>query len=340
MRTLIFGAGAIGSFLGAIMTDAGRDVTLVARGAQHDALSTRGVRLEGPKSGRAQPIPVRVCRQGKELPPYDLVIVTLKAHQIAAVAQHLCTLLAPEGLLVFAQNGIPWWYFEKLDSPLAGARLPSLDPTGTLAATFPIDRVIGAIVNKPADLVAPGHVRLADADTDQFTLGELDNRRTERLERVEQLIAPAGWPVKISTDIRKDKWSKLLSNAIWNSIATLTQGTARDIAAFAPTGALAQAMIAEVIAVAASVGVRLDADPRRTVEDAAKRVPILSSTLQDVRAGRPIEIDYLVKAVIEIGALTGVPTPNLGVVCACAEFINRSIIEDRIAISTRPVGTS
>jgi 2-dehydropantoate 2-reductase len=338
MRTLIFGAGAIGGYLGAIMSDAGRDVTLVARGAQYDALSTRGMQLDGPRSGRAQPIPVRVCKQGEERPPYDLVIVTLKAHQIAAVAGHLCTLVAPDGMLVFAQNGIPWWYFQKLDSPLRGTRLASLDPTGSLASMFPLDQIIGAIVNKPSDLVAPGHVRLADQETDCFTVGELDNRRTDRLERIAALITPTGWTVNISTDIRKAKWSKLLSNAIWNSIATLTQGTARDIAAFPPTAALAQAMIAEVIAVAASVGVHLDADPRRTVENATKRVPILSSTLQDVRAGRPIEIDYLVKAVIEIGTLTGEATPNLNVVCACAEFVNRRIIEDRVGIAPRAIG--
>lgn len=333
MRTLIFGAGAIGGYLGAILTAAGRDVTLVARGAQYDALSSRGIQLEGQTSGRPDPVRVRVCRQGEEQPPYDLVFVSLKAQQIEPVAEHLRHMAGTEGLLVFGQNGIPWWYFERLDSPLRGTRLKSVDPCGVLAQSFPLERVIGAMVFKPADLLAPGRIRLADTAVDALIIGELDNRRTQRLQRIAEWIAPAGWPVNMTTDIRYAKWDKLLSNAIWNPLSVLTQGTATHLASYSATAPLAAAMIAEVIAVAASVGVHLRADPQEVVAAAAQRIPLPCSTLQDMRAGRSLEIDVLVSAVTEIGRLTGVPTPCLDVVGACATFVNWRMAREHVGIA-------
>ena len=184
MRILVFGAGAVGGYVGGILTAAGADVTLVARGALHDALKQRGLILEGPKSGRPEPIRVRVCRPGEEKPPYDLIFVGLKSHQIAGAAAHMVSLMAKDGMMLLGQNGLPYWYFEKLDSPHRGSRLESLDPDGTLAKSIPIDSVIGGVVNKPADLVEPGRIRLADQATDRLAIGELDNRITPRLKEI------------------------------------------------------------------------------------------------------------------------------------------------------------
>ena len=223
------GAGAIGGYLGGILTARGADVTLVARGAQHAALSTNGVRLEGTKSGRPEPIRVKVCKPGEERGPYELIFIGLKAHQIAENAAHLARLLAPGGMLLFPQNGIPWWYFEQLDSPLRGTRLPSLDPDGVLARTFPIEAVIGAVTYKPADLYEPGCIRLADQVTDRLVIGELDNRLTPRLEAIRALIEPAGWPVLATGEIRTFKWRKLLSNAVFNPLGALTQSSALQL---------------------------------------------------------------------------------------------------------------
>ena len=158
-----------------VLAAAGADVTLVARGAQHDALKQRGLILEGKSSGRPDPIRVRVCRPGEEKPPYDLIVVGLKSHQIAGAAPHMVSLLAQDGMMLLGQNGLPYWYFEKLDSPLRGSRLTSVDPEGVLARTIPIDAVIGGVMNKPADLVEPGRIRLADQPTDRLVIGELDN---------------------------------------------------------------------------------------------------------------------------------------------------------------------
>ena len=188
MRILVYGAGAVGGYLGGILAAAGADVTLVARGAQYEALSRRGLILEGPKSGRPVPIRVRACRPGEEKPPYDLIMVGLKSHQIAPAAAHIVSLLARDGAILLGQNGLPYWYFDKLESPLRGSRLKSVDPDGTLAKTIPVDAVVGGVMNKPADLVEPGRIRLADQQTDRLVIGELDNRVTPRLAAIKAVI--------------------------------------------------------------------------------------------------------------------------------------------------------
>lgn len=279
MRILIYGAGAVGGYIGGILTAAGADVTLVARGTHHDAMKQRGLILEGPKSGRPEPIRVRVCRPGEEKPPYDLIAVGLKSQQIAGAAAHIVSLLARDGMILLGQNGLPYWYFEKLDSPLRGAQLKSVDPDGTLAKTLPIDAVIGGVMNKPADLVEPGRIRLADQQSDRLVIGELDNRVTPRLESIKAVIEPAGWPVLITDNIRAAKWRKLLSNAVFNPLGALTQSSARQIADFEPTRRIARRMMDEVVAVATSVGVTPDMSADQMMEDVQKRVGILSSTL-------------------------------------------------------------
>jgi 2-dehydropantoate 2-reductase len=337
MRILVFGAGAVGGYVGGILTAAGADVTLVARGAQHDALKQRGLILEGKTSGRPDPIRVRVCRPGEEKPPYDLVIVGLKSHQIAGAAAHIVRLLATEGMMLLGQNGLPYWYFAKVDSPLRDSPLKSVDPDGTLAKTIPIDAVIGGVMNKPADLVEPGRIRLADQATDRLVIGEVDNRITPRLAAIKAAIDPAGWPVLVSDNIRAVKWRKLMSNGVFNPLAAITQSTHRQIGDFEPTRRIARAMIDEVLAVAASVGIKPDMNADQMIDDVRKRVGILSSTLQDVRFGRELELGALIDSIIDIGRLTRVPTPYLEVASACAALLNRRIVDDGVAFAPAAV---
>lgn len=331
MRILIYGAGAVGSYLGGILTAAGGDVTLVARGAQHDALAARGLKMEGPKSGRPEPVRVKVCRPGEEKGPYDLVFVGLKSHQIEENAKHMAGLLARDGVIVFAQNGINWWYFEKLDSPLTGKSLPSLDPDGVIKRTFPIDAVIGGIINKPAELVEPGRVRLVDQPADRLIIGELDNRVTPRLKEIASLVESAGWTTVATDNVRLFKWRKQLSNAVFNPLGAVTQSSARQIGGYEPARRAAKSMMEEVMAVAASVGVKIDVNPDEMLDGLQKRVEIPSSTLQDVRNGRALELGALTYAVVDIGRLTGVPTPYLDVMAALAGTLNQRIVEDGLA---------
>ena len=333
MRILVYGAGAVGGYLGGILTTAGADVTLVARGAHHDVMAGRGLILEGKTSGRPEPIRVKVCRPGEEKPPYDLVIVGLKSHQIAGAAARMVSLLAKDGMILLGQNGLPYWYFEKLESPLRGSRLPSVDPDGTLAKTIPLDAVIGGVTNKPADLVEPGRIRLADQPTDRLVIGELDNRMTPRLAAIKAVIEPAGCPVMLSDNIRAVKWRKLMSNGVFNPLGALTQSNARQIGDYEPTRRVARLMIAEVLAVAASVGVTPEMTADQMIDDVRKRVGILSSTLQDVRFGRELEMDALVNAVIDVGRLTRVATPYLEIASACAGLLNQRIVDDGVAFA-------
>jgi len=337
MRILVYGAGAVGGFIGGILTAAGADVTLVARGAQFEALAKRGLILEGPKSGRPDPIRVRVCRPGEEKPPYDLIVVGLKSQQIAGAAVHMVSLLAEDGMMLLGQNGLPYWYFEKLDSPLRGSRLTSVDPEGVLARTIPIDAVIGGVMNKPADLVEPGRIRLADQPTDRLVIGELDNRITPRLAEIKAVIEPAGWPVLVSDNIRAVKWRKLMSNGVFNPLSAITQSTHRQIGDFEPTRRVARLMMDEVLAVAASVGIKPDMNADQMIDDVRKRVGILSSTLQDVRFGRELELGALINAIIDVGRLTRVATPYLEVASACAGLLNQRIVDDGVAFAPAAV---
>jgi 2-dehydropantoate 2-reductase len=339
MKILVFGAGSIGGYFGAMLTEIGEDVTLVARGAQYDALSATGVRLEGSRSGRPAPIKVKACRPGEEKGPYDLIFVTLKSQQIAPVAGHLRSLVSEDGVLVFPQNGLPWWYFEGIDSPYRGTQLKSLDPDGLLARSFLPHQIIGGVTQKPADLIAPGHIRLADADTDALVIGEIDNRVTPRLQAIAALSSQAGWTGRPVDDIRKVKWNKLTANAVWNSLGAITQSTAKQMASFAATRELGVALTREVIAVAAGAGVALDLDADALVAAVAQRpVSLPTSTLQDVRGGRGLEADAIFNAVIEMGRITGVPTPALSVVAACVNLLNRRILDDGVAIRPVPKG--
>jgi 2-dehydropantoate 2-reductase len=340
MRILIYGAGAVGGYLGGILTAAGADVTLVARGAHHDAMKERGLILEGKVSGRPDPIRVKVCRPGEEQGRYDLIVVGLKSQQIAGAAAHIVSLLAKDGMILLGQNGLPYWYFEKLDSPLRGSRLASVDPDGTLAKIIPLDAVIGGVANKPSDLVEPGRIRLADQATDRIVIGELDNRITPRLQSIKAVIEPAGCQVALSDNIRAVKWRKLMSNGVFNPLAAVTQSTHRQIGDFEPTRRIAVLMIEEVLAVAASVGIKLDTSPDQLIEDVRGRVGIPSSTLQDVRSGRELELGALIDAIIDVGRLTRVATPYLEVASACAGLLNRRIVEDGVAFSPAVVRKS
>ena len=168
-----------------------------------------------------------------------------------------------------------------------------------------------------------------------MTLGEIDNRMTQRLQDIAKITTAAGWAGKPVTDIRKGKWTKLLSNAVWNTMGAITQSSATQAARFAPTAKLAVMMTREVIALADAVGSTLEVDAEALVAASAKRVPLPSSTLQDVRAGRTLELDAIINALLEVGQLTGVATPNLEVIAACANLLNQRITDDQTAI--RPV---
>lgn len=337
MRYLVYGAGTIGGLLGGLLSKAGHDVTLVTRGAHRETMSARGLQIHEKASGTTDTIKVNAILPEDAKGAYDVVYVTLKAHQIAGSAEHIASLRGKDGCYVFCQNGLPWWYFDRIASPYAGKQLKTLDPEGTLACTFPVETIVGSLIFKPCDMVEPGKLSHTAAASDRLVIGEVDNALTSRMEKIATDMNGSGLKCEISSDIRKSKWTKLLNNAVWNPLCALTQSGNHQAAKYEPTRTLAASMIAEAKAVAASVGIVLDVDPQKTADDMAKRAPATSSTLADVRFGRQLELDALCRSVIEMADLTGVPVPFLRAITACAGLLDQRIVQDGVCFRPIPV---
>lgn len=334
-RILVFGAGAIGSYLGAILADAGTDVTLLARGAQAAAMrSAGGVTLVA--SGTERLVPARVCGPGESQGRFDIVLVTLKATQLASAAPELASCVAEGGSLVMIQNGLPWWYFDQAGGAPGATRLRTLDPDGTLSRTIDLRTIVGAVIYRACETVAPGKVLAELNPAARLVIGEPDGAMTRRCSLVVETITLAGLRVEATPDIRRAMWEKLLMNLLWNPLAALTQSAPGEMAALAPLRDVLAGVLCEGAAVAASIGVELVAD----IEAQLKRVATnfaAPSMLQDVRAGRALELDAIVNSVVEIAGLRGVPVPTLKTIAACACALDERLRTGRFAIAPVPL---
>ncbi len=335
MRILIYGAGAIGSDLGALLTASGEDVTLLARGAQLAALKSVGVTIE--RKGKApQQVPVQAASAEECRGPYDLIFVTLKSTQLEDAAADIVSRLSPDGAMVMIQNGLPWWYFEGIDSPFAGSPLPCLDPSGRLRAQIPLARVVGAVIYRPVTQLAPGKIFLPEIMPPRLWIGEVDNRISERLRAIADLVSRAGLPTDPTSDIRQAKWQKLMMNLIWNPLCAITQSSPGHIVASPLAADMVRLMLGEGSAVARSVGVSVQADPDAELERIRQNFTQQPSMLQDVRAGRSIESDAIVNAVVDMARLTGVPVPTLKSVAAWLDVLNQAVIRQGQGIGFLP----
>lgn len=335
MRILIYGAGAIGSDLGALLTASGEDVTLLARGAQLAALKSVGVTIER-KGQPPQQVPVRAASAEECRGPYDLIFVTLKSTQLEDAAADIVSRLSPDGAMVMIQNGLPWWYFEGIDSPFAGSPLPCLDPSGRLRAQIPLARVVGAVIYRPVTQLAPGKIFLPEIMPPRLWIGEVDNRISQRLRTIADLVSRAGLPTDPTSDIRQAKWQKLMMNLIWNPLCAITQSSPGHIVASPLAADMVRLMLGEGSAVARSVGVSVQADPDAELERIRQNFTQQPSMLQDVRAGRSIESDAIVNAVVDMARLTGVPVPTLKSVAAWLDVLNQAVIRQGQGIGFLP----
>lgn len=331
MRILIYGAGAIGSYMGHLLAQAGEDVTLLARGRQAEALKRNGIQVQW-QDGPSVTTRVQACEPGKYEGRFDLVIVTLKSMQLAAAAQDMMRALSDDGVLVMVQNGLPWWYFERMDSPWRGTRLDCLDPEGVLARTIALDRVLGAVIYKPVMLPAPGQLFLPKIDSNKLIIGEMDGRISARANRAAEVITRAGMPVEVTPDIRAAKWGKLGVNLIWNPLCSVTQSSPGYIAEQPGATELVRCIVAEAKAAAAAVGVTLDMDAEVQLARAAGNYKQQPSMLQDLRAGRPLEIDAMVNAVIEIARVAKVEVPTLAGLAVALGLLDQRVRSEKAAI--------
>jgi 2-dehydropantoate 2-reductase len=323
VKICVVGAGAIGGFLGARLALAGHAVTFIARNRNLAAIQGQGFRLIE-EDGREQHAgSVRAVQDMAEAGPQDAVLLTVKAHQVADLLPGLNALVGPTTMLVTMINGVPWWYFQRLPGPWEGRVLDSVDPGGRLAAAFDPACLIGSVVYPAAKLVAPGVVRVIEGN--RFSLGELDGSRSERVDALSQALMGAGFKAPVSRDIRAELWVKLWGNLSFNPISALTHATLEDICRFAPTRTLAQRMMAEAQAVAEALGVRFRITLEQRLAGAEAVGAHKTSMLQDVEQGRALELAALVGAVIELGQVTGRPTPTIEAVHALAALLARTL---------------
>jgi 2-dehydropantoate 2-reductase len=312
MRICVYGAGAIGGLLAARLAKAGIETSLVARGSHLAAMRERGLTLRSD----VETLTVRPCATDEpaELGLQDYVVVTLKAHQVPGVVDRMQPLLGPGTAVVTAVNGVPWWYFHRLDGPYEGRRLASVDPGDVQWDGIGPERVIGCVVYPAAEVVEPGVVQLVEGD--RFTRGEPSGEKTARVERLAEALIGAGLKAPIRAKIRDEIWVKLWGNLSFNPISALTHATLDAICADDGTRAVARAMMVEAQAIAERLGVHFPIPVDKRIAGAAAVGAHKTSMLQDLERGRPMEIDALVTAVQEMGRLVEVPTPTIDTVLA------------------------
>ena len=334
MKFAIVGAGAIGGYLGTRLGLAGEDVTFIARRRNLEAIKADGFRLVLEDGTQEHAKTVRAVERMAEAGPQDVVLLTLKAHQLREVADELPALYGPDTVVVSMVNGVPWWYFHALQGPHEGRAVTRVDPDGAIARAIPAERVIGSVVYPAAELVAPGLVKLVEGN--RFTVGEPGNERTPRVERLSQALMKAGFKAPVSRDIRSELWIKLWGNLSFNPISALTHATLQDIGRFAPTRELARRMMAEGQAVAEALGVRFKITLEQRLAGAEAVGAHKTSMLQDVEAGRALELEALVGAVIELGQIAGVATPTIEAVYAATKLLEHSVLQARGRLAIQP----
>jgi 2-dehydropantoate 2-reductase len=323
MRICIVGAGAIGGMLGVKLARAGAEVTLIARGAHLDAILRDGLTLRSADGQSETARPALATADMGAAGTHDYVIVAVKAQALPALAAPMRALYGPETALVYAQNGIPWWYFMGHGGPHEGRRVEAVDPGGVIAANTEVERVIGCVVYPAAAIAAPGVIDHIEGN--RFTLGEPDGTKSARAQALAQLMSAVGLRAPVRSDIRNELWLKLWGNLSFNPISALTRATMDRIIAEPLTRGLAVAMMAEAQQVAEALGVRFPIDIERRIAMAAEIGAHKTSMLQDVEAGRSTEVDALVGAVAELGRLVGVPTPHIDAIYAVARLLDRSL---------------
>ena len=336
MKIAVVGAGAIGGYLGAKLALAGEEVTCIARNRNLQAIRAGGLRLLL-QDGREEHAPsVRAVQDMAEAGPQDVVLLTVKAHQVVDLLPGLRELFGPQTAVVTMINGVPWWYFHRLAGPYEGRRLESVDPGGRIAAAIEPGRVIGSVVYPAAELVQPGLVRVIEGN--RFTLGEPDGTRSARIEALSQAMMKAGFKAPVAKDIRGEIWVKLWGNLSFNPISALTHATLEEICRFPPTRALAAAMMSEAQRVGEALGVQFRIGLDQRIAGAEAMGAHKTSMLQDVENGRALELAALVAAVIELGRIAGVPTPTIEAIHAATALLGRTLTQRQGRLRVQPAG--
>jgi 2-dehydropantoate 2-reductase len=307
MKICIYGAGAIGGLMAAWLHRSGHEVSVVARGAHLQAIRRDGLRVRDRESGRIDPFAVQASDDPARLGPQDYVLVVVKAQSLAEVARSIAPLVADGTSIVTAMNGVPWWFFDRLQFGGGAQRLESLDPGGALARAMPTERLVGCVIHLAASTPEPG---LISHDMGRkLILGEPGGRNTARTRRIAEALTGAGFEALVSDAIEKDFWVKLLGNVSFNPVSALTMSTADRLIADRQIKDYMVAIMREVLAIGRAVGVDADIDPEARIDMARRLGRFKTSMLQDLEAGKRLEVDGLLAGTLEIAANAGVRAP-------------------------------
>ena len=323
MKICVVGAGAIGGMMAARLAVAGHDVSVIARGEHLEAIRRDGLRLVEIDGTVTVASDLRASDDFGTLGAHDAVILALKAHQIAAVAHQLSRLCDDGTMVVPVQNGIGWWYFQRHGGPHDGRRLEALDPDGVLAAAIDAARIVACIAYPAAEKTAPGVITHVEGD--RFPVGELDGTKSERAKALGEALTSAGFKSRVLTDIRSHLWVKAWGNLAFNPISALTGATLAEICRTPATRELAARMMTEAGGIAEALGVRIRVSVEQRIAGAEAVGEHKTSMLQDAEAGRPLELDPLVGVFVELGEITGVPTPAISTVYGLASLLNHRL---------------
>ncbi len=324
-KICIVGAGAIGGYLAVRLALAGNQVSVIARGPHLAAIRSRGLTLVSAEGERETVTGLIATDNLAELGPQDIVIITVKAHQLEPIVDQIPHLFHADTIVVPMQNGIPYWYFQRHGGQFDGYSVSTVDPEGRIASTLDPQRVIGCVVYPATAMEQPGVIRHIEGN--RFPVGELDGRESERALRLSAVFTAAGLKSPVIDNIRSEIWLKLWGNLSFNPISALTHATLADICRFPLGRELATAMMTEAQTIANRLDITFRVPLEKRIAGAEKVGHHKTSMLQDVEAGRAIEIDALLGSVIELGKITCTPTPYLDAIFACAKLLSHATLE-------------
>ncbi len=320
MRFLIAGAGAIGACIGARMAHAGLDVTLFARGPHLRAMQENGVQVKSAEGDFV--VRPTIAGSLEEVGPVDVVFLGVKAHSLPQLAPHLKPVLGPETIVVSTQNGIPWWYFQGFGGEWEGLRLERVDPGGVISSAIEARRVVGSIVYLATEITSPGVIQHIEGN--RISLGEPDGSRSERCRRIAEALITSGLRCPVTTRIRQEIWVKVLGNASLNPVSALTRATLVQMLRDPGVSAVIRNIMEEVEAVSRKLGMELPVSIEQRMAGAEKVGEHKTSMLQDLEAGRPMELEALMGSVVELGERVGLPMPHTRTVYSCAKLLAQS----------------
>jgi 2-dehydropantoate 2-reductase len=322
-KICVVGAGAIGGLLAAKFALAGEDVTVIDQGAHLAAIQKNGLKLEW-HDGKVQTAKMKAVNKATEAGKQDIVVLAVKAHFLDQVVRDIDSLLGPDTIVLTVQNGLPWWYFQKLGGKYDNHRLQSLDPSGVLTKHIDPNRIIGCVVYPAAAAIAPGVIHHVEGD--RFPIGELDGKETPRVRELHDVFIKAGLKSMVLPDIRSEIWLKAWGNLSFNPISALTHATLVDICQFAETRELAATMMKEAQDIAQKLGVTFRVTIEKRIAGAEAVGAHKTSMLQDVEAGRSLETEALIGSILEMAKLTNTLAPAIESVYALVKLLNKVML--------------